>query len=376
MGGYGGSNCRPVMALIGLQLMNAGIALFIRAALLQGLNSMAFVVYRHAIATLIIAPLSYVSTRRISYKTPLRLRSFAWIFLASLGLTANQFLYFEGLHLASSTVGSATNNLIPAITFVMATILGMEKVKVVSLRSMAKIIGTIFCVSGAISMAFLKGPKLLNTELQPPKSSSGIESDNYWLLGCLLLFGSSCFYSLWMILQVPISASCPDHLYSSAWMGFLVTIESAAVTLLVTKDSAAWNLNSYLEISSCLYAQGIVQSLIFFIQAWCISQRGPLFAAMFNPLSTVIVTIIAAVFLHEETYVGSLIGALAVIIGLYIVLWGKAKDHEEIKKDMHLELQNDNSSILQVTADESLEKRNCTADLEVPLISHKSVDIN
>lgn len=51
-------------------------------------------------------------------------------------------------------------------------------------------------------MALLKGPKLVNEEFIPPKSlilSSG--ADN-WLLGCLLLFGSSWFWSFWMILQV------------------------------------------------------------------------------------------------------------------------------------------------------------------------------
>ncbi|XP_050216073.1 WAT1-related protein At4g30420-like isoform X2 [Mercurialis annua] len=347
MGGFDGNNYKPVTGLIGLQLMNAGIAIFIRAALLQGLSSMVFVVYRHAIAAFILAPLSYLSTRRNSCRFPLKLKSFSWIFLASLGLTANQTLYFEGLYLSSSTVGSAMNNLIPAITFVMATILGMEKLKVGSLRSLAKIIGTIFCVSGAITMAFLKGNQTLNTELQQPKLFISLQVDDYWLLGCIFLFASSCFYSLWIILQVPISASCPDYLYSSAWMSILATIESAAITLLVTKDYAAWNLTSYLQIGSCLYG-GIVQALAFYIQAWCISQRGPLFTAMFNPLSTVIVTVIAAIFLHEETYLGSLIGAFAVIIGLYMVLWGKADDLQESKNNMHLELQNDDLSIVKL----------------------------
>lgn len=77
----------------------------------------------------------------------------------------------------------------------------MEKVDIQSLRSIAKIIGTIFCVGGAISMALLKGPKLLNTEFLPPKLGFVSGRDN-WLLGCLSLFGSSCFWSFWVILQV------------------------------------------------------------------------------------------------------------------------------------------------------------------------------
>lgn len=78
----------------------------------------------------------------------------------------------------------------------------LEKIEIQSMRSIAKIVGTVLCVTGAIAMAFLKGPKLLNTELLPNKSVLGSAVDNYWLLGCLLLFGSSCCWSLWLILQV------------------------------------------------------------------------------------------------------------------------------------------------------------------------------
>lgn len=50
-------------------------------------------------------------------------------------------------------------------------------------------------------MALLKGPKLLNTELLPSKSLFSPGGDS-WLLGCILLLGSSFFWSLWMVLQV------------------------------------------------------------------------------------------------------------------------------------------------------------------------------
>ncbi|CAK7338095.1 unnamed protein product [Dovyalis caffra] len=358
---------KPAMAMVGLQFIYAGVALFTRAALVQGLSPKVFVVYRQGIATLIMAPLAYVSRRRSSCGFSLGLRSFAWIFAASLlGVTANQMAYFEGLFLASSTAASAMTNLMPAITFAMAAIFGLEKVYIRSLRSIAKILGTVICVSGAIAMAILKGPKLLNSEFLPPKSFFSPGGDN-WLLGCLFLFGSSCFWSLWMILQVPISATCPDHLYSSAWMCFLASLQSSAIALFAEKDLAAWKLNTHLEIASSLYG-GTGLAVSFFVQAWVISHRGPLFSAMFNPLCTVIVGIFSAIVLHEETYAGSLIGALAVIIGLYAVLWGKAKDLDEIKNMIHPKLQEDQSPV-QAFLDESPAKKNCKADLEEPFLS-------
>ncbi|XP_050219464.1 WAT1-related protein At4g28040-like [Mercurialis annua] len=364
MGGF--DDCKAVIAMVLLQFIYGGVALWTRAALVRGLNPRVFVVYRQALATLVMAPLAVFSMRKKSYIS-MGFKGFAWIFLASiLGITANQNAYFQGLLLTSSTATTAMTNMMPAITFVMATVLGMEKLNMRRLRSIAKIIGTLICVSGAIAMALLKGPKILNSTLLHQQFFLSYQADN-WLVGCILLFGSSCFWSLWIILQVPISASCPDHLYSSALMAFMATIESAIVTLYFEKDVTAWKLNSYLELGCCLYA-GTAMAASFFIQAWVVSQRGPLFVAMFNPLCTVIVAIIAAIFFHEETYLGSLIGALGVIIGLYMVLWGKAKELEESNKNLHSKLQNDDSRIAQI---ESLDDKNCISDLEEPLISNR-----
>ncbi|KAK6934136.1 hypothetical protein RJ641_034291 [Dillenia turbinata] len=61
MGGW--DSYKPAMALFGLQMTYAGLALFARAALLKGMSPHVFVVYRQAIATLVIAPVAYVVRR-------------------------------------------------------------------------------------------------------------------------------------------------------------------------------------------------------------------------------------------------------------------------------------------------------------------------
>ncbi|XP_028790611.1 WAT1-related protein At4g30420-like [Neltuma alba] len=343
------------MAMIGLQFHYAVLAIFTRAALLHGMNTRVFVVYRQAIATLAMAPFALSCKRRPSLRTSLGLKSLSLMFATSLiGVTANQNAYFEGLHLSSSTVTTAMSNLIPAVTFVLATIFGLEKIDVRSLRSIAKITGTVLCVGGAITMALLKGQKLLHLRFLLSKQTFGLHGDN-WLLGCGFLLASSIFWAFWMIMQVPVSASCPDHVVSTFWMCLMAAIQSAIFTLVVEKDSQAWILNSALEYSSCLYA-GIGIAVSFFIQSWTISKRGPLFCAMFNPLCTVITAMVSATFLHEDLYVGSLIGGLAVISGLYIVLWGKAKEVEGVKEEAQLKTdQNDQIS--------------CKTDLEEALLS-------
>ncbi|KAJ0031613.1 hypothetical protein Pint_14281 [Pistacia integerrima] len=355
---------KPAMAMFALQFTYAVVALSTRAALLQGMSPRVFTVYRQAIATLVIAPIAYFSRGKSSCS--MGLKSFSLIFLTSLiGVTINQNIYFEGLYLASSSMASAMGNLVPAITFVMASIVGLETINFKSIRSIAKIIGTLFCVSGAICMAILRGPKLLNSEIMPPQKSLFASGNNEtWLLGCLFLFASACCWSLWLILQVPISASYPDHLSLSAWMCFLATLQSVILTLFIEPDPEAWNFNSFLEIGCCFFSGIIGSGVSFIVQAWCVSKRGPVFSAMFNPLCTVIVTILAALLLDEEIYTGSLIGAVGVILGLYIVLWGKARDNN-VEEDKNEKLQIEDS-----------EKTRYSNDLGEPLLSDKTRNVN
>ncbi|CAN1329584.1 WAT1-related protein At4g30420 [Linum perenne] len=189
-------NYKPEIAMTSLQFSYAVISIAGRAALLEGLSPRVFVVYRQAIAAITISPIAYFSSRGKQGGPSIGIRSFALIFLAALiGVTINQNLYFQGIYMASSSMGSATGNLVPGITFVMAVIFGLEKVNLRSVRSMAKIVGTILCVTGALTMALIKGPQLfLNNGL------GGNEED--WLLGCCFLFASACCWSIWLILQV------------------------------------------------------------------------------------------------------------------------------------------------------------------------------
>ncbi|CAN1811563.1 WAT1-related protein At4g28040 [Linum perenne] len=289
MGSY-----KPAMIMIVLEFSYAGLALFTKAAFNGGMSPQVFVVYRQAIATLIMVPLAFINNRKNPTGVSLTLESFSWIFAASLFgymVTGNQNAYFEGINLASSTAANAIINLIPGITFVLAATFGMEKVDIRSLRSNAKILGTVICVAGAMAMAFLKGTKLLNSQFVA-------SNNNDWLMGCLLSFASSFLWSLWIILQ------------------------------------------------------GITLAMTILGQAWCVGQRGPVFPAIFDPLCTIITTVFSAIFLREQIYMGGLIGAVMVIIGLYIVLWGKAKDLKEIESVKK-------------------EKRSSIADLEEPFLCDK-----
>lgn len=72
------------------------------------------------------------------------------------------------------------------------------------------------------------------------------------------------------------------------------------------------------------------------------------------------------------TFECSLVGAVAVIIGLYVVLWGKAKDLEESQTVSNPKLQNNEAKNVRVLIDESFNKTSCTIDLKEPLLPSQS----
>ncbi|KAK2437450.1 WAT1-related protein [Trifolium repens] len=72
--------------------------------------------------------------------------------------------------------------------------------------------------------------------------------------------------------------------------------------------------------------------LVIIVIAWWIRMRGPLFAAVFNPLQLLLVAIFAYLLVDEKLYLGSVLGAVLLVCGLYIVLWNWSKSKEMEKK--------------------------------------------
>nr|CAD1825586.1 unnamed protein product [Ananas comosus var. bracteatus] len=318
----GGHSCfeeyKPGVAMVAVQCIYAAMSLSAKAAFTEGMTPWCIRIHHFYSITFNQFIRQYE-------------RGICFVFVTSLiGGTLNQFLYYQGLHLASSSVATAMVNLTPAVTFVMAASVGLEKVNLRSLRSMAKVIGTIICVGGAISMVFFKGPKLLNADYHKLITLLHSVTDK-WIAGALFLIGSSFCWSLWLILQVPICKSYLDPLSMSAWMCLLSTFQSGILTFFLLPDMSAWRITSLIELFACIFAGIFGSCVTYCLQTWCVSKRGPLYSAMFNPLCTVITTVSAFFVLHEELHIGSLIGAIAVVGGLYVVLWGKAEDLNKIK---------------------------------------------
>ncbi|ERN18263.1 hypothetical protein AMTR_s00055p00125140, partial [Amborella trichopoda] len=177
----------PALALILFQSGFAVMVILIKVAFRRGMSPTIFVTYRQLIATLSIAPFAYFLER-----VPLL-----------------QISYFYGLSYTSSTFAVAILNLLPAITFVLAIIIRMEKVNARNTRGQAKIVGTITCVEGATIMTLIKGPTLgfLDFLKKPTplsrllNATPGITPKDNWTLGPILIILAVISYGAWLLYQ-------------------------------------------------------------------------------------------------------------------------------------------------------------------------------
>jgi len=154
-----------------------------------------------------------------------------------------------------------------------------------------------------------------------------------WIIGSLFLAGASISWSTWNIMQVETLKKYPAELSITAFTTFLASIQSALLTSLTVRESAAWSLKWDIEFISISYSAIIGTGLTYTMQTWCNRKKGPLFVAMFKPVGIVIAAIAGAIFLGDKLHVGSVVGAFFIVLGFYSVIWGQSKDSDSI--DQH-----------------------------------------
>lgn len=342
----------PYFGVILIQLAYGGSNILCKLALDQGISYLVFIVYRHIIALAILGPLAYFLERK---QRPALTKSIALkIFvLALFGTTIFLTTYYAGLDYTSATVASAMNCVIPALTFSLAVILRMEKVNINEAKGRAKIIGALVCIAGALTFTLWKGQLLggitnhaliVAKDDQANHSAKQFKED--WIKGSFLLLISYVAYSVWLIMQRVVYEVYPAKLSINALICVFAIVQSSALALIFDRKATSWELGWNVELVTVLYTGAIISGLTNYLQTFCVSKKGPVFIAMFFPLLLVIVAVFSAFFLAEKLHLGSLIGALIIVAGLYIVLWGKSDDsavyNEEKESRCMSELQKPN----------------------------------
>lgn len=318
------------LAMLALQFGYAGFHVVSRAALNMGVSKLVFPVYRNIIALLLLLPFAYFIEKK---ERPALTLNFVLQFfvLALIGITANQGFYLLGLENTSPTFASAIQNSVPAITFLMAAILRIEKVRLDRKDGIAKVIGTVCCVAGASVITLYTGPVIYSPapplkQPTPMFLALGDAKAKNWTLGCIYLIGHCLSWSGWLVLQAPVLKKYPARLSVTSYTCFFGIIQFLIIAAIFERDAQAWVFRSGGELFTILYAGVVASGIAFAVQIWCIDRGGPVFVAVYQPVQTLVVAIMASIALGEEFYLGGIIGAVLIVIGLYLVLWGKSEE--------------------------------------------------
>ncbi|KAG6519087.1 hypothetical protein ZIOFF_022576 [Zingiber officinale] len=381
---------KSIAGAVYVQLAYAAMFLASRLAFTKGMSHFAFVLYRQIVASLAIGLPAAYYLYRISF---------------------SQNFYYAGLALTSSTFASTMNNLIPVVTFLLAYFLKLERVRIKVWDGQAKILGTLFCVGGAMLMTFYENTTRQSQEdshVQQqlyldhfPLGQSLVKlvgkSHGSFLFGALLTIIGSWSMSFFMIYQAWIVREYPSQLTLSAMVSFMGCLQCALVSLLLENPSALiiqWDMQLLLiaySVHSSLYLicmalilsisvmrlviafiyiciQGIFcTGLGFFIIMWCVKERGPVFVTMFSPLSSVVVAIMEPLLLHEQLTWSSVLGMAIIIAGLYLYLWAKAQDSNPSTDQSQL---TDEEEERAIDANERSSREEITIGIQAPLLAN------
>ncbi|XP_010919069.2 WAT1-related protein At5g64700 [Elaeis guineensis] len=350
--------CAPYVGMVVIQLAYGGSNILSKLALEQGLSYLVFIVYRHLIAIAILGPLAYVLERnqRPSISFPILTKIFI---LALFGTTVHQSVYYAGLNYTSPTVASALSSVIPALTFILAILLRMEKVGIRSAKGRAKFLGAMICISGALIFTFWKGHPFKGFVKSPLIMVHGkgpgpetVHGKQDWIKGSVLILTSYVAFSAWLVLQAIVCEVYPARLSMNTLICFFASLQSFALALIFERNLSSWLLHWNIQLLTIIYCGTVISCLAYYLQTFCISERGPVFAAMFSPLLLVIVGIFSAFFFAERLHTGSLVGAFIIIVGLYCVLWGKSRNSNENGDKEHETGKTSPKSILHMSSNE------------------------
>ncbi|XP_020591234.1 WAT1-related protein At2g39510-like [Phalaenopsis equestris] len=321
---------KPYILMVLTQIGYTILYFITKSSFNHGMNPHVYVTYRHIVSGFATLPFAYFIERKLRLKLTLAL--FIEIFVLSLfGVSLTLNMYFTSLRCTSPIFLASMVNAIPSLTFLMAILLRFEHVNIQSQKGYAKVIGTLVCLAGAITMTLYKGSKIRTLRGAIIHMHENKIKEN-WLKGSILIVASCIAWSIWYIMQAITLQKYPSQLSLTTWMSFIGAAQSAAFTLFVEHKASAWKMKFDIDLWSTLYGGIVCSGLIVFIQLWCTKEKGPVFATMFNPISTILVTMLAYFVFGENLFIGSIIGGVIVIIGLYLVLWGKENDEVGMKQ--------------------------------------------
>lgn len=338
----------------------AGTQILARVALVDGVSQYMFSIYRNLIAFVLIGPLAYYVERANRPQLTFSLLC-KFNLLALTGIVGSQLLFLAGLSLTSPLFTAVSQNLIPIFTFLLAVSFGLEEVRILRRDGIAKVLGTIICVGGAITVSLYKGIVIIQTNKLHSMNCLQLEADQYtqpfrnlatiyglsgplveykinnYHLGIICLLFNTFSWAVFLTLQMPILQKFPAPMTVNAFTYMFGFIQVGLV-------GAVWegnlkfldfNLSSSGQVIAILYSGIIASGVNFVLQSWCVQRAGPFIASVYNPLQMVLTAALAVLILGDTVFLGTLLGAIFIVGGFYMVVYGQALERR-LKRDSAL----------------------------------------
>ncbi|KQK20032.1 WAT1-related protein At4g01440 [Brachypodium distachyon] len=328
-----GGGVVPVLVMVALNMVAAVMVTLVKVAMDGGMDPLVLVTLQQLTAALFLGPIAYF--RESKSRPKMTLEIFAYLFVsAALGAALRQYMIFIALRYTTATFVAAFSNVAPVLTFLLAVATRSESLRLATTPGVSKLIGTLVSLGGAMVLTFYKGVPITHIQsagFHPSSSSSSsspapAHGNAQWTLGTVAILGNCVCLSCWFLVHGRLSKKYP-HVYScNAFVSALSFLQVAAVGLVARRSLAAWTITSKFQILTVLYAGVVGCGVSFVLLTWCIEKRGPVFVAAFIPVVQIIVSIIDFTVLHEQLYLGSVLGSVFVIGGLYLLLWGKRQE--------------------------------------------------
>ncbi|KAL6541448.1 hypothetical protein OROGR_010934 [Orobanche gracilis] len=319
---------RVLLGMLAVQAIAAGLQILSRVILSEGTFIFALVTYRHVVAALSIAPFALSFERGVVKN--LTLAVFFWIFMVALtGISMAMGLFYYGLKVTSATYATNFLNLIPVITFLFATIFRIEKLGLNTRAGKIRTLGAMLCLAGALSIALYKGKSFHLGHYYNNEPAFVVKTEQNKTRGTMFLVASCLSYGLWFILQVKLVKVFPYKYCATMLTCIVASAQSAVIGLCIDTKPTAWRLGWNLQLVTIFYSGILATAATFTLISWAITEKGPTYPSMFNPLALILIAIVEALFLGEETPLeGLLVGMALIIVGLYSFLWGKHNDNK------------------------------------------------
>ncbi|OIW10363.1 hypothetical protein TanjilG_28114 [Lupinus angustifolius] len=317
--------------LIGVQFVYAGNAVLLSYLMSLGLNSLTIVIFCSFATFLVLLPVASYYERSI-WPKKFRFKLFIQILLLSFGgVTLFQSLILKGINLTSPAMGTAMPNLAPGLIFIIAWTLRLEKVDLSCTYSKAKIIGTLLCVLGALTMSLMSSISISapnkETTFQLSSPPPNILLDKQKIIGCFYLLAAVLIFSSSIVLQAFILGDFPAPMSLCATTSLFGAFMTATAQLLQDHEfKTSWPLMSVGEVISYSLLAGCVSGICLSFHGWALKKRGPVLVSMFSPIGTLCSVILSYFTLGDTITIGSFAGMILMFSGLYFVLWAKGKE--------------------------------------------------